>query len=145
MKLSCLFIISLLSVSHAWNDGRDFLSCPFLHPQCLAQRMPSQYLLDEQESDRQDRCILTLCAVHDWMCQPCHPLRKISFHPGWTPAQGKSGVGASVAPRSLPSSEERPDVPGTSCPPRPREVRYQLSFPLHPTPLDKPRGLWPSV
>lgn len=64
------------------------------------------------------------------------------FHLGWTPAQGKGGVGASVAPRSLPSSGDRPDVPRTSCQNSTQGNQISAHFPLHPRLLDKPHGLW---
>lgn len=50
--------------------------------------------------------------------------------------QDKGGEGASVAPRSLPSSEEKPDVSETHCPTWPREISSaQLrSAPLTPHP-----------
>ena len=121
-------------------EWRHRLFSPFLHSQCLAQRRHSETF---RQTDRRqaDICPFSVCC--SWLHGPTgHPSRKMVFQLGWTPAQGKGGVGASVAPRSLPSSGDRPDVPRTSCQNSTQGSQIPTHFPLHPLLLDKPRGLW---
>lgn len=82
-------------------------------------------------------CVLLMTAWANWPS-----FKKDGISTRLDPAQGKGGVGASVAPRSLPSSGDRPDVPRTSCQNSTQGSQIPTHFPLHPLLLDKPRGLW---